>query len=946
MKKFLLFFVAALFGVSAFAGTETTVYYTAPESHIGSYTVKLNVNFKGDGEDWHQFDMALTEKKHGEDPIYSATYTDDYNGVGKIQFQLYDGGDWKSEDVAISEWTGVATYNGKMYAHTEAKWMNVDGSDIGPAKEFFISGDSALVVDAGLDKGKAWNDDAIKSDKDTFALNLKANQDYLLKIVVGGNWLGFDKLTEVADGLQNVSDNHNIGFRLNNAGEVKVIYFEKDGKATFKLMGDFYVAPVDPIKFYVTGDEALVVDAGLTKDKAWKADAIKSEKDTAVLNLKANQDYILKIVVGENWLGYDKLSEVADGLKNVDGDYHNIGFRLNKAGEVKVIYFVKDGKVTFKLMGDFYAPAEDPAKFYVTGDEALVVDAGLDKGKAWKADAIKSEKDTAVLNLKANQDYILKIVVGENWLGFNKLSEVADGLKDLDGDYHNIGFKLNKAGEVKVIYFEKDGKVTFKLMGDFYVPSAEDAAKFYITGDSALVVDAGAGIAKKWNPDAIKSEKDTFVLKLKKEVNYLLKITLDGTWADGKVKGYSALTDKTNMVKGSDDNIGFSLKTDGDVKVIYNATEFKLVGDFVEAETPKLEDGYYLIGQNGWDLASIDAAQKFVETENAGEFKLEVTLIVDKEIKVVEVKDNDIKTWFPDGVDNAYKVDAAHAGKTNIYFKPAGSEDEAWKAFGGFIFVEEGTEPPTPQPFDGKFFITGESLVGSWEPNALAVENGSHTFTALKVGDYTFKITVDGTWSTAKGFSDLKDRPKGVTADGDGNICFSLAEAGDVTVAFDGTNITLTGKFDESKEIAIEDGFYLIGQKGWDLAALSADLKFAAVQGAESEEYKLEVILAEGQKLKVVKVEANMIKTWYPDGMGTDYTVDAAHAGSATIYFRPTAQEAEDWKAFGGFMYIEMSSQAIDNNVVESKAVKFFENGQLIIIKNGVKYNVQGTVVR
>ena len=33
---------------------------------------------------------------------------------------------------------------------------------------------------------------------------------------------------------------------------------------------------------------------------------------------------------------------------------------------------------------------------------------------------------------------------------------------------------------------------------------------------------------------------------------------------------------------------------------------------------------------------------------------------------------------------------------------------------------------------------------------------------------------------------------------------------------------------------------------------------------------------------------------------------------------------------------------ALSNTAVESKAVKFFENGQLVIIKNGVKYNVLG----
>ena len=39
---------------------------------------------------------------------------------------------------------------------------------------------------------------------------------------------------------------------------------------------------------------------------------------------------------------------------------------------------------------------------------------------------------------------------------------------------------------------------------------------------------------------------------------------------------------------------------------------------------------------------------------------------------------------------------------------------------------------------------------------------------------------------------------------------------------------------------------------------------------------------------------------------------------------------------------MEEETTAISNTAVESKAVKFFENGQLVIIKNGVKYNALG----
>lgn len=41
----------------------------------------------------------------------------------------------------------------------------------------------------------------------------------------------------------------------------------------------------------------------------------------------------------------------------------------------------------------------------------------------------------------------------------------------------------------------------------------------------------------------------------------------------------------------------------------------------------------------------------------------------------------------------------------------------------------------------------------------------------------------------------------------------------------------------------------------------------------------------------------------------------------------------------------EASATAIDNTVVSEKAIKMFENGQLVIIKNGVKYNALGSVI-
>ena len=108
-------------------------------------------------------------------------------------------------------------------------------------------------------------------------------------------------------------------------------------------------------------------------------------------------------------------------------------------------------------------------------------------------------------------------------------------------------------------------------------------------------------------------------------------------------------------------------------------------------------------------------------------------------------------------------------------------------------------------------------------------------------------------------------------------------------------------------------------------------------------EWMLNITLALDDELKVIGVKGDNT-TWYPDGMGNNYKVDAEHAGATTIYFRPEGN-VEGW--YSGFFYVApVDHTAISNTVVNAKAVKTFENGQLVIIKNGVKYNALGTEIR
>ena len=90
------------------------------------------------------------------------------------------------------------------------------------------------------------------------------------------------------------------------------------------------------------------------------------------------------------------------------------------------------------------------------------------------------------------------------------------------------------------------------------------------------------------------------------------------------------------------------------------------------------------------------------------------------------------------------------------------------------------------------YFITGEKLVGSWDANAMVMENGSITFTNLAAGSYDFKIT-RGTWTENWGFESLGNVSGATASGGDSdNVRMTFFVISDVTISFDGEHINIT----------------------------------------------------------------------------------------------------------------------------------------------------------
>jgi len=477
----------------------------------------------------------------------------------------------------------------------------------GPTPKYYITGDSALMVDLKLDKALAWNPAAIPvTEADAYKLSgLKVGQTYCVKVTVNGTWdegmvKGYAALTDPKPAGVKTDGNGNIVFQLSEAGDVTITYTA----TAFSIDGKFYVAPA--AKYFITGDSALVVDAGLTADKKWDPAAIAvTEEDAYVIkNLKANQEYKLKVTLDGTWdhvKGYSDLTDPKPAGVKPDAD-GNLVFKMAEAGDVTVTYTA----TAFTIAGKF--ETLPTAKYFITGDSALIVDAGLTADKKWNPAAIPvMDADAYVIkNLKANQQYVLKVTLDGTWAdgmvkGFEALTTKPAGVSTDKDD--NIVFTLDEAGDVTVTYTA----TAFTIDGKFH---ALPAAKYYITGDSALVVDAGLTADKKWNPAAIPvMDADAYVIKnLKANQQYVLKVTLDGTWADGMVKGYGELTTRPEGIStDKDDNIVFKLSEAGDVTVTYNATVFTVEGKFVAPEP--VEKDWFIklpVAENDWTWRAMD----------------------------------------------------------------------------------------------------------------------------------------------------------------------------------------------------------------------------------------------------------------------------------------------------------------------------------------------------
>ena len=237
---------------------------------------------------------------------------------------------------------------------------------------------------------------------------------------------------------------------------------------------------------------------------------------------------------------------------------------------------------------------------------------------------------------------------------------------------------------------------------------------------------------------------------------------------------------------------------------------------------------------------------------------------------------------------------------------------------------------------DAKFGVYDRGSSSWWPEFMENVEGDLYVFRNFPANKVYLNFVRFANTKVAPGEGDIWNQVVNLNREGDNN-CMNITGWGDAGYS--------TGEWRKYFP-GLEAGYYLVGtHNSWEPKA--ADI---LAKNGEEEEYMITKNAEEGDQFKAISIDANGFNAgWYPDGSDNEYTIPEELAGNVTIYFRPDGNnEWPDTNGGGKKFYVQRNGDptAIDNTVVGEKAVKLMENGQLIIIKNGVRYNVLGTVIK
>ena len=235
-----------------------------------------------------------------------------------------------------------------------------------------------------------------------------------------------------------------------------------------------------------------------------------------------------------------------------------------------------------------------------------------------------------------------------------------------------------------------------------------------------------------------------------------------------------------------------------------------------------------------------------------------------------------------------------------------------------------------------------------WSPNGSAMTNGTITYHDVPAGTYEFKIT-DGQWGTghewAYGAVDATCCSANVQnggSDSNGNIKLITSITQDITITFDGTNICVTGTFDDPNSVEITS-YTIVGdnrvfESWWDVADTKNDMTETTTGVWTLTKYGVTLVANVNYEYKMVGNHS--------------YSVFQLPAGNNNNILTVTESSNYDIvftydRSANTLTHVATMLTGVENTRAdEIQSQKIIRDGQLLILRNGRTYNAQGAEVK
>ena len=215
-------------------------------------------------------------------------------------------------------------------------------------------------------------------------------------------------------------------------------------------------------------------------------------------------------------------------------------------------------------------------------------------------------------------------------------------------------------------------------------------------------------------------------------------------------------------------------------------------------------------------------------------WKIDIDIARYPKVCFIRVKGDGSANWGAQTKDLVIPTDEKNLftiSNTDATWASSSKCDGAWSVY---------TPAPVPDRYlTGNAAGFGMTIDGEgnekWSPNTIkmtwndATQKFTHTVSGLEANKYyKFRIT-DGDWNDNKwGYSNLNPKVDNVFEAEDNNISFVLSAAGDLTIAFDGTNIELTPTSSFAAPVYTIVGDELLMGTHWGLSSVENQMKHSS----------------------------------------------------------------------------------------------------------------------